>query len=391
MRSYNPKLLPGSTTSISSQLSNKSFNKSSTPTSSSFQKFTFPTSHTSENNDLSTTNLTKHASNHRTVPSTDSHPKPSNPKRSLVIDVEAEPQTYNIASNNRIMPHTTTNHNFSASSPKNFKNAGSINLNGASHPKSPKYSEPMLTTTSSISPKNTFGASRDRLPGNFPYSTTNMTSNRIGSVSTTGSLDNFLSQLSPKSLHLRSTSSKTYFYDHQKASSISRNESHHEPKSSHSIQNDSGLDRSTESRPNTTFNTSNLNQNNQTQDETTNKSEEVYLEYEDDIPFEYNKDFAHIPKTLQKRTLAPIPNHEPTKCSIKRNGIVKAYAANTNQGIVRNYNEDRVSIILNIMKPASRMNEDWPKCSFFGVYDGHGGVSCADFLRDNLHQYVILS
>lgn len=62
-----------------------------------------------------------------------------------------------------------------------------------------------------------------------------------------------------------------------------------------------------------------------------------------------------------------MPNHEPTKCSFKRNGIVKAYAANTNQGLVRNYNEDRVSIILNIMKPASRANEDWPKCSFFGV------------------------
>ena len=86
----------------------------------------------------------------------------------------------------------------------------------------------------------------------------------------------------------------------------------------------------------------------------------------------------------------PLPNHEPTKCSYKRNGIVKAYAANTNQGLVRNYNEDRVSIILNITNPnpTGRNRDDWPKCSFFGVYDGHGGVACADFLRDNLHQYV---
>jgi hypothetical protein len=30
-----------------------------------------------------------------------------------------------------------------------------------------------------------------------------------------------------------------------------------------------------------------------------------------------------------------IPNHEPAKCSLKSNGIVKAYAANTNQGLVR--------------------------------------------------------
>jgi serine/threonine protein phosphatase PrpC len=53
----------------------------------------------------------------------------------------------------------------------------------------------------------------------------------------------------------------------------------------------------------------------------------------------------------------------------------------------RNYNEDRVAIILNIMKPKHKeINESsWPKCSFFGVYDGHGGNVCADFLRDYLH------
>lgn len=91
-----------------------------------------------------------------------------------------------------------------------------------------------------------------------------------------------------------------------------------------------------------------------------------------------------------------IPGHKITnttvdksKCSTRKNGVVKAYSANTNKGIIRNYNEDRVSIILNILKPNSRKGEDWPKCSFFGVFDGHGGAACADFLRDNLHQFVI--
>lgn len=64
---------------------------------------------------------------------------------------------------------------------------------------------------------------------------------------------------------------------------------------------------------------------------------------------------------------------DKSKCSTRRNGVVKAYAANTNKGIIRNYNEDRVSIILNILKPNTRKGEDWPKCSFFGVFDGHGG------------------
>ena len=43
-----------------------------------------------------------------------------------------------------------------------------------------------------------------------------------------------------------------------------------------------------------------------------------------------------------------LPNFESTKYSVKENGVVKAYAANTNQGIVRDYNEDRVSIVLNM-------------------------------------------
>ena len=57
---------------------------------------------------------------------------------------------------------------------------------------------------------------------------------------------------------------------------------------------------------------------------------------------------------------------------------------------MRNYNEDRVSIILNILRPTTRGDSEyWPRCSFFGIYDGHGGSACADFLRDNLHQFVI--
>ena len=45
-----------------------------------------------------------------------------------------------------------------------------------------------------------------------------------------------------------------------------------------------------------------------------------------------------------------------------------------------------MSIILNINRPQERSDvTGWPKCSFFGIYDGHGGSNCADFLKDNLH------
>jgi hypothetical protein len=90
-------------------------------------------------------------------------------------------------------------------------------------------------------------------------------------------------------------------------------------------------------------------------------------------------------KLTQKNQL---PNYEPTRFSDKSHGIVKGFGVCTNQGLIRNYNEDRVAIVLNILRPPNKpAHEYWPNCSFFGVYDGHGGNKCAEFLRNNLHQY----
>jgi len=84
-----------------------------------------------------------------------------------------------------------------------------------------------------------------------------------------------------------------------------------------------------------------------------------------------------------------LPNSEPIRFSDKAHGIVKGFSVCTNQGLVRNYNEDRVSIILNISRPPNKpAHEYWPNCSMFGVFDGHGGSKCAEFLRNNLHQFV---
>lgn len=55
-----------------------------------------------------------------------------------------------------------------------------------------------------------------------------------------------------------------------------------------------------------------------------------------------------------------LPNFEEARHSSKPNGLIQAYAANTNQGVFRNYNEDRVSIILNITKPSFKQIENWP-------------------------------
>lgn len=46
-------------------------------------------------------------------------------------------------------------------------------------------------------------------------------------------------------------------------------------------------------------------------------------------------------------------------------------------------------IIPKIEKPEKRSIDKWPDISFFGIYDGHGGAGCADFLKENLHNYLI--
>ena len=81
-------------------------------------------------------------------------------------------------------------------------------------------------------------------------------------------------------------------------------------------------------------------------------------------------------------------NFEQSKTSRKNMGVIKSYGVNTYQGIVRNYNEDRVSIIINMNKPKDFIKGKWPKVSFFGIYDGHGGEGCSEYLRDNLHKLI---
>ena len=108
-----------------------------------------------------------------------------------------------------------------------------------------------------------------------------------------------------------------------------------------------------------------------------------FIEIKDLIGKNYNK-----PIDL-KMLLEPITKFNQGKISSKSFGIIKSYAANTNQGIVRNYNEDRVSIIINMNKPNTYKSPlPWPKISYFAIFDGHAGNKCAEYLRENLLKLI---
>ena len=82
-------------------------------------------------------------------------------------------------------------------------------------------------------------------------------------------------------------------------------------------------------------------------------------------------------------------NFIPGKISSKSFGLINSYAANTNQGIDRNYNDDRVKIMINMNRPTNYVNKaQWPLISYFAIFDGHNGEHCAEFLRKNLLQYI---
>ena len=72
-----------------------------------------------------------------------------------------------------------------------------------------------------------------------------------------------------------------------------------------------------------------------------------------------------------------------------------SYGVNTYQGLIRKYNEDRVTILINplIVKNDNNVQKEDEnyKISYFSIYDGHGGNKCCDFLKKYLHTYIMES
>ena len=71
---------------------------------------------------------------------------------------------------------------------------------------------------------------------------------------------------------------------------------------------------------------------------------------------------------------------------------ISGYGANTYNGIVRNYNEDKIKVILDykLQKTVYGPNGNviTPNISYFGIYDGHGGNKCSNFLQEKLDSFI---
>ena len=82
-------------------------------------------------------------------------------------------------------------------------------------------------------------------------------------------------------------------------------------------------------------------------------------------------------------------NYKIGEMSQKPFGIVKSFAFNTYNGLIKDYNEDKISVCSNIKKPFNSKSRIWPKMSYFAIFDGHGGDKCSIFLKDNLLNYIM--
>lgn len=108
--------------------------------------------------------------------------------------------------------------------------------------------------------------------------------------------------------------------------------------------------------------------------------------------------------TQNNTSKSKLVNYELTNSSEKSKGIVEAFGICTTNGIFRNYNEDRVSVILNAIKQVENVCDENTNlvenekienqiiqnshCSYFSIFDGHGGNKCANYLRENLHSFI---
>ena len=111
-------------------------------------------------------------------------------------------------------------------------------------------------------------------------------------------------------------------------------------------------------------------------------------------PKNNDSNFKKKASLMTIKSLSDIPYTEYPKAEYSHKPFynIAGYGANSYNGKVRSYNEDRTKAIVNFQKTIiANGKKITPHISYFGVFDGHGGKGCSDFLRDNLHNFLFNS
>ena len=80
-----------------------------------------------------------------------------------------------------------------------------------------------------------------------------------------------------------------------------------------------------------------------------------------------------------------IVNYEKPQYSEKPFYCIRGYAFNSYNGKVLGYNEDHIKVVVNYPKKIIVDGKIIsPRISYFGIFDGHGGEECSNFLSQKL-------
>ena len=97
--------------------------------------------------------------------------------------------------------------------------------------------------------------------------------------------------------------------------------------------------------------------------------------------------------TLSVSVLSNLPYkaYPEAKCSISALGMIAGFGVNSYNGKVKNFNEDRIRVIASHICQSRKNPSIQHNVGYFGIFDGHGGNKCSEFLKRNFFEYLINS
>jgi hypothetical protein len=82
-------------------------------------------------------------------------------------------------------------------------------------------------------------------------------------------------------------------------------------------------------------------------------------------------------------------DYPKAELSSQQSYYIIGYGANTYNGAIKSYNEDKYKIENREKEALINGEKKNLKISYFGVFDGHGGDKCSIFLRDHMHKFLL--